>query len=384
MRFLHTADWHLGRTLRGRSRTDELERALGQVVDIAKGEEVDAVLVAGDVYDQRVLSAEADRLVFETLLALFSHGIKVVAVPGNHDSAPRLGAIAPVLRHIGAEVVSKVRRPQAGGLVEIPARDGSQRALVACLPFVSPRRFSDAASEFTDIATGYNEYDDGMGSLLAAYEKHFAKDAVNLVMAHMFVTGAKPAGSERQITIGADYAVSPMRLPPTATYVALGHIHHPQKVSGAPCEARYAGSLIQLDFGEKGQAKGVVLVDAAPGKPPKATTLPITAGRQLLDVETTLDNLRALEREVGDAYLRVNLQVDTPSPGLADRVREALPNALDVRLVLPEREGAEASATLKGLDPREQFVAYYKAEHSAEPADELLQAFDRVFEEVSG
>lgn len=383
MRFLHTADWHLGRTLRGRSRTDELGRALSQVVDIAKGEEVDAVLVAGDIYDQRVLSAEADRLVFETLLELFARGIRVVALPGNHDSAPRLGAIAPVLQHIGATVVPKVRRPQSGGMIEIPSKDGSDRALVACLPFVSPRRFSDAASEFTDIATGYNEYDDGMGSLFGAYEKHFDKDAVNLVMAHMFVTGSKPAGSERQITIGADYAVSPMRLPATATYIALGHIHRPQKVSGAPCEARYAGSLIQLDFGEKGQEKGVVLIDAVPGKPPKTTTLPVTAGRQLLDVETTLDRLGSVRREVGDAFLRVNLQVETPSPGLADRVREALPNALDIRLVLPERDDAAAATTLKGLDPREQFVAYYKAEHSAEPGDELLKAFDRVFEEVS-
>ena len=383
MRFLHTADWHLGRTLRGRSRADELERALGQVVDIAKAEEVDAVLVAGDIYDQRVLSAEADRLVFETLLALFSHGIKVVAVPGNHDSAPRLGAIAPVLEHIGATVVPKVRRPQSGGLVEVPSRDGSHVGLVACLPFVSPRRFSDAASEFADISTGYNEYDDGMGSLLAAYEKHFRKDAVNVVMAHMFVTGAKPAGSERQITIGADYAVSPTRLPATATYMALGHIHRPQKVSGAPCDARYAGSLVQLDFGERGQEKSVLVVDAVPGKPPKTNAIPITAGRQLLDIETTLDRLDALRRETGDAYLRVNLRVDTPSPGLADRVREALPNALDVRLVLPEQEDAGVTGTLKGLDPREQFVAYYKTEHSAEPADELLEAFDRVLEEVS-
>lgn len=384
MRFLHTADWHLGRTLRGRSRVDELERALGQVVDMAKAEDVDAVLVAGDIYDQRVLSADADRLVFETLLKLYSNGIKVVAVPGNHDSAPRLGAIAPVLDHIGTSVVSKVRRPETGGLVEVPAKDGSHAALVACIPFVSPRRFSDAASEFTDIATGYNEFDDGMGSLLAAYEKHFRSDTVNVVLAHLFVSGAKPAGSERQITLGADYAVSAMRLPAKATYVALGHIHRPQKVPGAPCEARYSGSLIQLDFGERGQDKGVVLVEAVPGKPPKAKTLQITAGRQLLDVETTVDELDALAEKVGDAYLRVNLKADTPIPGLGDRVRQALPNALDVRLVLPEQEGEDVKKTLKGLDPREQFVAYYTAEHSAEPADELLVAFDRVHEEVAG
>jgi DNA repair protein SbcD/Mre11 len=384
MRLLHTADWHVGRTLRGRSRTDELERALAQVVAIAKSEEADAVLVAGDIYDQRALSAEADRLVFETLLELHGLDIPVVAVPGNHDSAPRLNALSPVLNHIGCSLVARVRRPQTGGLVEVVSRDGSERALIACVPFVSPRRFSDAASEFTDIATGYNEYDDGMGSLMGAYERNFKPDAVNVVLGHLFVSGSRPAGSERQITIGADYAVSPMRLPPKATYVALGHIHRPQKVPGAPCEARYAGSLIQLDFGERGQKKGVVLIEATPGKPPKTKTLEITAGRDLVEVETTVEGLAALTKKVGDAYLRVNLVVDTPAPGLADLVRQTLPNALDVRLVLPEQEGDSAKPTLRGLDPKEQFVTYYEAERGAEPAVELLEAFDRVHEEVVG
>lgn len=383
MRLLHTADWHVGRTLRGRSRLDELERALEQVVAIAKSEEADAVLVAGDIYDQRALSAEADRVVFETLLELHSLGVPVVAVPGNHDSAPRLNALSPVLNHIGCSLVARVRRPQTGGLVEVGSRDGSERALVACVPFVSPRRFSDAASEFTDIATGYNEFDDGMGSLLAAYERNFKADAVNVVLGHLFVSGSKPAGSERQITIGADYAVSPMRLPATATYVALGHIHRPQKVPGAPCEARYSGSLIQLDFGERGQDKGVVLIEATPGKPPKATTLPITAGRDLVEVETTVEELAALPKKVGAAYLRVNLLVETPAPGLADLVRQTLPNALDVRLVLPEQEGESTKPTLRGLDPKEQFVTYYEAERGAEPAAELLEALDRVHEEVA-
>lgn len=384
MRFLHTADWHLGRTLRGRGRLEELERALRQVVDIARSENVDTLLVAGDVYDQRVLSAEADRLLFETLLALHSHRIRVVVVSGNHDSAPRLGAVAPLLDHIGCSVVSRVRRPDTGGLVRVPSRDGSHDALIACIPFVSPRRFSDAASEFTDIATGYSDYDDGMGSLLSAYEKSFESGAVNVVLGHVFVSGSHPAGSERQVTIGADYAISPMRLPARASYVALGHIHRPQKVRGAPAETRYAGSLIQLDFGERGQDKGVVLVEALPGKPPKTTTIPITAGRRLLEIDATVDELPRVAKEVGDAYLRVNLSVESPVPGLADRVRDALPNALDVRLVLPDQEDAHEQKTLRGLDPREQFVAYYRAEHAADPAAEMLDAFDRVHEEVVG
>jgi exonuclease SbcD len=383
VRFLHTADWHVGRTIRGRSRADEFEAALDQVVQIAVDEKVDALLIAGDIYDQRALSAEADALIFDALLRLFDANIPVVAICGNHDSAARLDALSRLLSHVGCSMAAKVRRPDRGGIVEIASRSGKEVASIACVPFVSPRRFSDAASEFDDLATGYEGYDDGFGRLLKAYEDAFRDDRVNLVLGHLFVSGAQPAGSERQITIGADYAVSPGRLPATSSYVALGHIHKQQKVSKAPCEARYAGSLLQLDFGEMGQDKSVLVIDVAPRKPPKVRSVPVTAGRKLVELDATLDDLAAKAKAVANAYVRVNLHVDAPVAGLADRVREIVPGALDVRLVLPEQEIAQAK-TLRGLDPRAQFVAYYRAAHSVEPPDELLAAFERVHEEVAG
>ena len=383
MRFLHTADWHVGRTIRGRPRFDEFADALDAVVDVAVSEGVDAVLLAGDIHDQRAVSPEADRLIFDALIRLSERGVPVVAVPGNHDSALRLEAFAPLLERIGTHVVPRVLRPEAGGLVTLHSKDGRERALIACLPFVSPRRFSDAASLFDDIAHGYVEFDESMGKLIAAYEGAFDPGAINILMSHMFVSGAQPGGSEREVTIGSEYAVSPTRLPKTASYVALGHIHKPQKIKGAPGEARYCGSLLQLDFGERGQDKSLVIVDVHPGKPPKTTEVPIDVGRKLLEVDATLDDLDDVATRVGDAYLRVNLSIDSPVPGLADRVREALPNALDVHLVLPEREEEEQTASLRGLSPREQFTSYYSTAHQADPPDEVLGAFDRVYDEVS-
>lgn len=383
MRFLHTADWHVGRTIRGRSRIDEFSAALDAVVEAAVDQKVDAVLLAGDIYDQRSVTAEADKLVFETLIRLHEKEIPVVAVPGNHDSAVRLDALAPLLERVGTRIAARVRRPADGGMAEIASRDGGQRALVACIPFISPRRFSDATGLFDDVGKGFVDFDDSMGRLMAAYERAFRPDAVNIVMGHMFVSGAQPSGSEREITIGADYAVSPTRLPKTASYIALGHIHKSQKVKGAPGDARYSGSLLQLDFGEQGQDKSLLVIDVVPGKPPKTTQLPVDVGRKLLDVDATLDTLADVAGRVGDAYLRVNLAIDQPLPGVADRVREALPNALDIRLVLPEREGEEPRLSLRGLSPREQFTSYYSAAHGAEPSDELAGAFDRVYDEVS-
>ncbi|HZA39147.1 MAG TPA: exonuclease SbcCD subunit D [Actinomycetota bacterium] len=381
MRLLHTGDWHVGRSIRGRSREDEFSGALDEVVGIATDEKVDVVLIAGDIYDQRAVTPDADRLVFDVLLRLNSAGIPVVAVPGNHDSAARLEALAPLLERIGVSLVCRMRPPDQGGAVTVPAREGSHAARISCLPFVSPRHFSSATQLFEDVSAGYVEFDRGMGDLVSAYSRAFDETAINVVLGHMFVSGAQPGGGEREITIGADFAVSPARLPATANYVALGHIHKPQAVRGAPGPARYCGSLIQLDFGERDQDKSVVVVDAAPGRRAQTRAIPITSGRRLTDVAGTLDELEALAPKVGDAYLRATVKVDHPVPGIADRVRELLPNVLDVRLEY-ERSEAEERPTLRGLEPSEQFVAYYRSHHATDPAEELLAAFNRVYEEV--
>ncbi|HZB78464.1 MAG TPA: exonuclease subunit SbcD, partial [Actinomycetota bacterium] len=125
LRFLHTGDWHVGRTIRGRSRLDEFEAVLDEIVAIVRDEQVDAVMIAGDVYDQRAVTADADRLVFETMLRLSDLGAAVIAIPGNHDSAARLEAIAPLMKRLGIDLVCRMLPPGDGGIVEVGARDGS-------------------------------------------------------------------------------------------------------------------------------------------------------------------------------------------------------------------------------------------------------------------
>jgi DNA repair protein SbcD/Mre11 len=382
MRFLHTGDWHVGRTIRGKTRFDEFAAALDEVVGIARDEGVDAVLVAGDIYDRRAVTPDADRLILETLLRLSDIGVAVVALPGNHDSAARLEAFSPLLERFGVHLVCRMIPPDDGGMLEIASRDNAQRARIACMPFVSPRRFSDAAQLFDNTAAGYVDFDEGMGKLLEAYAGAFGDRAINMIVGHAFIHGAQPGGSERQVTIGGDYAVSPARLPGTANYVALGHIHKPQAIRGAPCPARYCGSLIQLDFGERGQDKSVVIVEAAPGQKAKTRTVPLTAGRALRDIEGTLEELGRSAAEVGDAYLRVTVKVDGPTPGIGDDVRKFLPNALEVRLEY-EREIDDPPKILEGLSPLEQFVAYHQQRHGVEPTRELLSAFDHVYDEVT-
>ena len=315
---------------------------------------------------------------FDALLRLHDAGVRVVVVPGNHDSAVRLEALGKLLRPLGTEVVHRVLPPESGGIVEVASRDGTEVAGIACVPFVPERRFGDAAELFEADEAWHLSYADGMGRLLAAMAGGFRSDHVNVVLAHLFADGALLGGGERPAVIGGVYAIAPSRLPGDAAYIALGHVHRPQAVAGSPAPARYAGSLVQLDFGEVDQQKSVTIVEASPGKPAKVREVHLAAGRRLLDLHGTLDEVVTEADEVGDAFLRVFVRTDGPVPGIADRVREALPNALDVHLEYERTDAGPAVAPVSSLLPRDQFVAYYRSQHGAEPSGELMVAFDEV------
>jgi len=383
MRLLHTADWHVGKHLRGRSREEETVAALDQVVEMARDSAVDAVLIAGDVYEHRTVSPEADLIVFEALARLRDTGAAIILIPGNHDSWQRLEALSKLLTPLGILVVPRVLRPAEGGVVDLPSRDGSEAAIVACIPFVPERRFGDAAALFDDRASAYTAYDEGMGAVMAGMARAFRADRVNVVLGHLMIDGAKIGGGEQELTIGMAYAVSPTRLPATATYVALGHLHRPQAIRRAPCPARFAGSLIQLDFGEVDQDKSVVLVEARVGKPAKALELPLSAGRRLIDVTGTLDDVLAMSETAEDCFLRVRVKTDGPVPGIADRVREVLPNAVVVELDYERAAHDRPEGGVRTLQPRDQFVHYYQHAHEADPDPGLMVAFDRLYSEVA-
>jgi exonuclease SbcD len=381
IRLLHTSDWHLGRTIRNRPRTEEFGAVLDEVVRIAIDERVDGVLVAGDLYDSRAPAPEADAVLVETLVHLHEAAIPVVAIGGNHDSAQRLEAFAPLYRAVGATIVGNVQRPDAGGVVELASRDRGTTALIACVPFVPERRFASTAALFDASESWYATYADGMGNLLDAFAAAFRPDRVNVLMAHLYADGSLLGGGEREVTVGLEYAVSPARLPATASYLALGHIHRPQRVAGTAAPGRYSGSLLQLDFGETEQQKSVAIVEAAPGTPATIREVARTAGRRLVDLRGSLDAVTAAAETVGDAWLRVLVETDGPIPGIADRVREALPNALDVKLVYDrtaDDETGPRSAGVGALNPRDQFAAYERLTHGVEPDPALLAAFDEV------
>lgn len=378
MRFLHTSDWHVGKVLKGHSRLDEQRAVLGEVVRVAREREVDAVLVAGDLYESAAPTAEAQQLVVQALIALRGTGAEVIAMAGNHDHAATFEAYRPLMAAAGITLLGRVRRPDDGGVVGFTARSTGEPVRVAVLPFLS-QRYAVRAAELVARTPAENAagYDQSVRDLLAALTAGFGAGAVNLVMAHLTVTGAAfGGGGERAAQSIFEYHVPATAFPADAHYVALGHLHRRQALP-APCPVHYCGSPLAVDFGEQDNTHVVLVVEAGVGTPAAVTEVPITAGRRLRTVRGTVAELAGLADEVGADYLRVYVR-EPASAGLREQVQALLPNALEVRID-PEFAAAADRTRASTSDrtdrgPGELFAEFCRHRGVADPRVEALFA----------
>jgi DNA repair protein SbcD/Mre11 len=327
VRLLHTADWHIGRTLMGHPRDEDVRAAVEEIVGIARAERPDLVVHAGDVFDGLRPAYEDLRWGVDALRELAAVAPTVVLC-GNHD-APALFALLD--RLLGPEsrlrFVPRAQPPGAGGLIELPGpRDELIR--LAPVPFIHANRIVPLLEDPATWMTAYADRVDRVQQALAAglTRGYDPGRHVLLLAAHLFVTGARFSTSERQITVSDVYATHAERLP-QVSYAAYGHVHRPQRLPGA-IAGRYAGSAVQLDFGEAGEQKEVVIVEAEPGRPARVETRPLSAGRPLRRVEGTLAEIQALAPTVGRALCTVVVRTETVTPDLSRRVADLLPEAV--------------------------------------------------------
>ncbi len=386
MRFLHTADWHLGRQMRGRSRVSEFEAVLTEIKDIAVSEDVDVVLVAGDIWDTNSPSPESDRLLFSALREFVAHEIEVVLIAGNHDSAHKLDAIGKLSELLNVHTQAYVKGHDKGGIIRI-TRDNVQ-AEIAAIPWIPDGKALDAIDVLSDTVKNRGIYQDFVEGIYKNVVKGYTSNSVHLLMGHVFVDGALLAdieGSERRLHIDVAYGVDKARLPQEPQYLALGHIHHPQEILGTPNgSAAYAGSILQLDFGEREQQKIVRIIDLEPGLPAKPRLIPLTSGKPLVELKGTPDEVLAKseKNENKNAYIRAVLEVDAPEPGMAQKMRDSAAGIVDIRLDYDRIEENVSTVSLQDLKPEELFVRYYQEQHGTIPSDELLALFREILGEV--
>jgi exonuclease SbcD len=399
MRLIHTSDWHLGHTLRGEVTRDYEHAAfLAWLVETCVRQAADALVITGDVFDSATPPASAERMWFELLAAVrrARPALDVVAIAGNHDSPARLGAASSVLRELGVHVVGSLPRLGDGGLdldrILIPVAGG--RGLIAAVPFLRP---VDVGAEVSDPLTAI------YGEVIAAARARRRPDQALIVTGHLYVAGADTQYlSERRVSIGGQES-APLRLfPDDIDYVALGHIHRPQRV-GRP-SIRYAGAPLPLSLDEADYKNQVVAIDFAAGRlrdlrslaVPRVVEIvrvPKRGAAPLADVIAELARLPLLvPGDPARPYLEVVVALDRPEP----KLRAAVEAALDGKRPRLVRLGVELTGDgnalgdrvvqqrLAELDPREVFVRLWARDHAEPPSDAVVAGFDGLLAEVQG
>ena len=385
MKILHTSDWHVGKVLKGRDRHDEQVAVLRSIVATARDENVDVVLVPGDLFETAAPAAKAQGLVMRTLLALREDGRHVVVIAGNHDNQALLDAVyRPVLGELGLHVLGTPKRPDSGGLMTLRTRTG-ELINVAALPFLSHRYAVRAAEVLLhETAEHTLDYARRVADIVALLTAGFTPEAVNVVMAHATLLGGRRGGGERDVQTALDYELSASMFPATAHYVALGHLHRQQEIPG-PCPIFYSGSPLAIDFGEEANESVVLVVTAAPGIRADARPVPVTGGRRLRTLRGTLDEVIAEGEQAGDAYLRVVL-AEPGRAGLGDLVREKLPNTLEVMLddehrPRPGTRGGDKPSRV-GRSPLQLFGDYLGEQNIEDPR--IPRMFAELLDELTG
>lgn len=417
MRLLHTSDWHLGRSFHGASLLSEQEHALERVIEVARAAEVQAVLVAGDLYDRAIPSADAVDLLAHALGELRATGAQVIAITGNHDSPNRVGAFDTLLRAGG--VTLRGRFDVACPLV-LPASDGGPDVVVHPIPYLEPLTdpLADLPLDVDAVATAPTlesvvSADGTLPFPLAApagasspapptaggrrrptHHQVLARamtavradvaargPARSVVVAHAFVAGAMPSDSERELAVGGVDRV-PTSVFDGVTYTALGHLHRAQEVGQ---RAAYSGSLLPYSFAETAPPSMRLVTLTADGAL-DAETVPLGVERGVATIEGRLDALLAdpAHAAVEGRWLRVRL-VDEALPRHAmSRVRDRFPHAVVLEHVHATVVSAPADRRtgderVTPFDLASEFLAERLGRAVSEPEGSLLRdAFDEV------
>ncbi|TIC86909.1 exonuclease subunit SbcD [Crenobacter intestini] len=396
MRLLHTSDWHLGQHFMGKNRQAEHAAFLGWLVDTVNTHRVDAVLVAGDIFDTGSPPSYAREALNDLVVALARHQVTLVLLAGNHDSPAVLAENKRLFGQLGATVIEAAAENIEAQALLLSTRAGEPGAVLCAVPFLRARELakSEAGQSGEDKARALAGALADHYARLWAYARALAETHGGLPVVasgHLTTVGASSSESVREIYVGSLAAFPTASFPP-ADYIALGHIHRAQKVGGAE-HIRYSGSPLALSFDEAAQDKEVLLVDLAPGEPVRVTPLAVPCFQRLLSVSGSLAvlpaRLSALSRELeaGErAWVDVEVVSDDYLNDLLGRVA-GMVGELPLDVLRVRRARGQASATLERtaretlseLTPAEVFARRLAAEEIDEATRlALVSRFDEV------
>jgi exonuclease SbcD len=404
MKLLHTSDWHLGKRLDDFSRMEEQQAVLQEICEIAEREQVDAVLVAGDLFDTFNPPTEAIDLFYKTLKRLTANGhCLVIAIAGNHDSPDRIEAPDPLARECGIifagypnstvapfelESGLKVMSSSEGFLeIQLPGKTVPLRILLT--PYANEYRLK--------TCLGMENSEEEFRTVLQEKWQNLAEQycdekGVNVLVSHLFVVREgdelpeEPDDEKPILHVGGAQAVYTKNIPNQIQYAALGHLHRMHGVDVQPCPVYYSGSPLSYSFAEANQKKYVLMIDAEPGEPAKVHEIELSKGKRLLRKRAEgIDEALKWLAENQDALVELTLVTETFLTAMERRQLNAVHSG--IVSIIPE---VTNTANLVGSHQKqidlsrsmeELFRDYFRHEKGQEPGGDLMNLFTEILAE---
>ena len=369
MRFLHMADLHLGKQMNDVNLLEDQKAVLNQVIHIARNEKVDAVLIAGDVYQRTSPQAEAMALFDRFVSQLVEDGRKVFAISGNHDSALRLSYFASLVRDAGVYV----SEAYTGDLQHVTLRDSEGDVTVWMLPFLRPAQVRRALPD-EKIAS----YQDAVAAVLRNAPIDFAKR--NVLMCHQFITGSEVCDSE-ELSVGTLDHIDGAVLD-GFDYVALGHIHKPQRILRDTL--RYAGSPLKYSFSEALHKKSVTIVDLQEKGEVRLHTVPLYPLHDVRLIEGRLDEI--MQMPYSEDYVWITIHDELPPPDAKVTLSVNFPNMMKFSVVNSRTKydlDVKATQAMENKTVSELFSDFYRLQNNDQAPGEMhMQVLEKVIREL--
>lgn len=324
MKFLHTSDWHLGRQFHNVSLLDDQQAVLNQMIAYIEQNPVDALIIAGDIYDRSVPPTAAIELMNHFVEKVCGElALPIILIPGNHDGAQRLGFAASQMKGSGLHILANFEDMLRPVVIE---SDIGEVAFYG-MPYNDPELVRHYCQSDASTIGPIRDHDDAHKLLAERICQQFKPNQKNVLISHCFVDGAIESDSERPLSIGGSDRVSHQHFVPF-DYVALGHLHQPQKKGEE--HIRYSGSLMKYSFSEQHQAKGMTLVEFDQNGFQSATHIPLTAPHQMRIIDGEMDNILAQGKTDPNShdYLLVRLQDKHAILDPMEKLRKVYPNVL--------------------------------------------------------
>lgn len=403
MNILHTADWHIGKSLHKQSLDEEMQLYFDFLIEIIQDRSVDVLLVSGDIFDSAHPAAKDRKTYYQLLSRLIPLDVKVIITGGNHDSVAVLDAPKELLSELDISIIAGAKNDLEEELIPIE-KDGEIIAVVAAVPFLRDRDLRVLQTE--------QNYETRAEALRAGIARHYAElisiaqekyhELPLIAMGHLYATGAMTSESERDIHVGNAAAVDAQTFTDGYDYVALGHIHRPQRVDKHDF-IRYSGSPIALSFSEKTDEKSMLLISVEDGKVQMPEIIPIPKQRALVKFAGSLDKvvskIEAYQNEWPLAtFCEIEVNEEVYSAGILQEVDQlvAQTNQSDRIKVLRTRvnfaQGAkdtshlfEVGQQIDDMSAAEIFEARLSVEELPEQRKEKLKSmFSQLVESVIG